>query len=205
MRALRTPGLFLFLRPLVVAHPHDPAVPPQDLETAQWYDEEVRPHEAALRAWLRARFPSLADPDDLLQESYMRLLRARETGQVTNARAFLFTTIRNAALDVLRRGRVLTMEPLVTAGASSLLEDRPGVAESVSRAQEIEILHEAIRALPERCREIMILQKIHNLSNREIAQRLGLSINTVNAQMVIGLMRCRAYLRERGVVRGRRP
>ena len=44
-----------------------------------------------------------------------------------------------------------------------------------------------------------------NSPHREIADRLGISINTVNAQMVIGLMRCRAYLRERGVLRGQQP
>ena len=178
-------------------------MPPQDIESARWYDEEVRPHAAALRAWLRAQFPSLLDPDDLVQESYLRLLRMRESGgSVVNTRAFLFTTARNVALDLVRRDRVVTMESLVTAAPSSVIEVRHDVAESVSRAQEIEILHEAIRALPDRCREIVTLQKIHALSNREIAERLGLSVNTVNAQMVIGLMRCRAYLRERGVLRG---
>ena len=59
-------------------------VPPQDLETARWYDEEFRPHAPALRAWLRAQFPSLLDPDDLVQESYLRLLRARNSGMTAN-------------------------------------------------------------------------------------------------------------------------
>jgi RNA polymerase sigma-70 factor (ECF subfamily) len=178
-------------------------VPPQDIETARWYDEEVRPHAEGLRAWLGAQFPSLLDLDDLLQESYLRLLRTRQTGSaIANTRAFLFTTARNVALDRVRRNRVVTMEGLVNAPPSSVIEARHDVAENVSRAQEIEILHEAIRALPDRCREIVTLQKIHALSNREIADRLGLSVNTVNAQMVIGLTRCRAYLRERGVLRG---
>lgn len=179
-------------------------MPPQDLETARWYDEEVRPHAAALRAWLRAQFPSLVDPDDLVQESYLRLLRARGSGTIANTRAFLFTTARNVALDLVRRNRVVATEALVTAAPSSVIEERHDVAESVSRAQEIEILHEAIRQLPERCREIVTLQRIHGLSNRQIGERLGLSVHTVNAQMVIGLMRCRAYLSERGVLRGGR-
>ena len=171
----------------------------QDSEIAGWYAKEIRPHEAGLRSWLRARFPALADPEDLLQESFLRLLRARERGHVSNPKAFLFATARNAALDLFRRQNVISMEPLVSESASFVQEDRPSVPEIVSRSQEIEILHEAIKALPPRCREIMTLQKIHGFSNRRIAERLGISINTVNAQLVIGLVRCRAYLRERGV------
>lgn len=179
-------------------------MPPPDLETARWFDEEVRPHALELRAWLRARFPSLADADDLVQESYLRVLRARGKGTIENTRAFLFTTARNVALDLVRRNQAVTTEALVNAGPSSVIEESQDVAEWVSRTQEIEILHEAIRALPARCQEIVTLQRIHGLSNRAIAELLGISINTVNAQMVIGLMRCRTYLSERGVLRGGR-
>ena len=140
------------------------------------------------------------DPDDLVQESYLRLLRARDTRTIANTRAFLFTTARNVALDLVRRNRVAPTETLVSVEPSSVLMEGRDVAEDVSLAQEIEILHESIRRLPVRCREIMTLQKIHGLSNRQIADRLGLSVHTVNAQMVIGLMRCRAYLSERGVL-----
>ncbi|MCX6954594.1 MAG: RNA polymerase sigma factor [Verrucomicrobia bacterium] len=185
--------------------PTPDSMPPQDAETARWFEEHVRPHESGLRAWLRSQFPSLRDADDLVQDSFIRLLRAREQGPVVNPRAFLFTTARNAALDRYRHDRVVVMEPLVSPGVSSVEEERCDVAEAVSRTQEIEILHQAIQSLPGRCREIMTLQKIHGLSNREIAHRLGLSINTVNAQMVNGLVRCRDYLRERGVLRGRQP
>jgi RNA polymerase sigma-70 factor (ECF subfamily) len=177
-------------------------VPPRDPETANWFDQEVRPHEAGLRAWLQSRFSHVADPDDLMQESYMRLIRARATGAVLNTKAFLFATARNAAFDIFRRSRVITMEPLISLPASSVEGDACDVAEAVSRSQEIEILHESIQALPPRCREIMTLQKMHGLSNREVAERLGISINTVNAQIVIGLARCRRFLRERGVLRG---
>ncbi|MBI2497428.1 MAG: RNA polymerase subunit sigma-24, partial [Opitutae bacterium] len=50
-------------------------MPTPDADFARWFAEEVQPHEPALRAWLRNRFPTLVDPDDLVQESYARLLR----------------------------------------------------------------------------------------------------------------------------------
>ena len=173
-------------------------------DQARWFAEEVQPHESALRSWLHSKFPTLTDVDDLVQETYARILRAHETDKLANPKAYLFTIARNAALDLFRRNRKFTIEPLVNEGPLCVIEDRPDAAEALSNSQEFEILRHAIDALPARCRQIMTLQKIQGLSNREIARRLGLSINTVNAQLVIGLMRCREYLRARGVLRGRR-
>lgn len=68
-------------------------------EHTRWFVEEVQPHESSLRSYLRCMFPSLPDIDDLVQESYARLIRAREAGRVSYVKAFPFTTARNAALD----------------------------------------------------------------------------------------------------------
>ena len=52
---------------------------------------------------------------------------------------------------------------------------RPGVGDLVIRRQELDLLAEAVRSLPERCRQVFLLRKIQNLSQREIALRLGIS------------------------------
>ena len=70
---------------------------------SRWFTEEVQPHEPALRAYLQARFPTLGDQDDLVQETYTRLLRAQANGGVRYPKAFLFTAARNAAFDLFRR------------------------------------------------------------------------------------------------------
>ena len=44
---------------------------------ARWFADEVKPHERSLRAYLRSVFPGFPDVDDLVQESYVRLIRAR--------------------------------------------------------------------------------------------------------------------------------
>lgn len=59
------------------------------------------------------------------------------------------------------------------------------------------MLAEAMRSLPVRCREVLILRKIHGLAQKEIAQRLGISENTVESLVSRGLRRCASYLRPR--------
>lgn len=174
----------------------------QPSEKSRWLMEEVCPHEPALRAYLRSSFPTLTDLDDLVQETYARLLRAKSAGKVDHARSYLFATARNAALDLFRRGRIVSIVGIADVERLGVLEDGPSAAETVNHDQELEILAEAIRALPERCRQVLVLRKISGLSHRAIAEKLGISENTVNAQVTIGVIRCREFLRARGVIKG---
>ena len=176
-------------------------VPPTDPKTARWFSEEVQPHESELRAYLRAKFSSHLDIDDLVQETYARLLQAREQAPLRSAKAYLFTTARNAAFDFFRRRKIAAIDGIAEIELLPVFEDRPGVAEAVCHDQELQLLAEAIQALPERCRRVLTLRKLHGLSHREIAQRLGIAENTVNAQVAIGVLRLRDYLRARGVTK----
>ena len=173
-------------------------MPPPDSELARWFAEEVQPHEPALRAWLAGRFPTLTDPQDLVQDAYARLLRARETGSIACARAFLFVTARNLALNQLRHLRHERPEGMAEIDASSVLDEGAAIPESVSRAEDLQILIHAIQSLPDRCRQVVTLRKIYGLSQQEVAARLNISEHTVEAQGAIGLRKCIEYFRSHG-------
>jgi len=180
-------------------------MPPPDPEIARWFAEEVQPHEAALRAWLRNRFPTLKDADDLVQESYTRLLRTRHTGSIACARAFLFVTARNLALNQLRHLRHERPEGITELDASGVLDERTAIPESLARAEDLQLLIHAIQSLPDRCRQVVTLRKIYGFSQREVALRLHISEHTVEAQGAIGLRKCIEYFRRNGYSRGFRP
>ena len=73
-------------------------MPPPDSELGQWFATHVHPHKPMLRAWLRSRFRTETDLDDVLQKSYPRLLCARERGKVASPKAFLFAIACNLTL-----------------------------------------------------------------------------------------------------------
>jgi RNA polymerase sigma factor (sigma-70 family) len=178
-------------------------MPQPDPEIVRWFAEEVQPHEPALRAWLRSRFPTLKDADDLVQESYARLLRTRQTGSIACAKAFLFVTARNLALNQLRHLRHERPEGVTELDASGVLDSGVAIPDSVARAEDLQLLIHAIQSLPDRCRQIMTLRKIYGLSQKEVAARLGISEHTVEAQGAIGLRKCIEYFRRHGY--GRSP
>lgn len=169
-------------------------------EHTAWFSSEVQPHRDALRSYMLARFPTVRDVDDLVQECLVRVLRAREKGPIALPKALLFATARNLAVDVLRRERVVAFEPIPESAESVEFTDTIDVAEIVSKQQEIALLTEAIQTLPDRCRQVFTLRAAYGLSQREISQRLGISENTVEKQLVKGARRCTAFFAARGLV-----
>lgn len=173
-----------------------------EAEISRWFECEVQPHEPALRAYLQARFPTLGEHDDLVQESYTRLLRERARGEVRHPRAFLFTAARNAAYDLFRRRGAKPTEAVTEAIELTALSEQPGTAEQFDQRLELEVLAEAVRALPERCRQVIMLRYLDNLTYKEIGVQLGISPETVKVHMAKGMRRCAAFFADRGLIEG---
>jgi len=175
-------------------------VPPQNLEQARWFTEEIQPHERSLRSYLQRTLPSLYDVDDVVQDCFSRILRAREKGQVRSPRPLLFTIARNAVRDFFHQRSRVELVPINESTDLPVLDHGPGLLESICRRQELALLAQAIDSLPERCREVVLLRKIKGLSQRQIAQTLGISEHTVEALAAKGARRCADYLRRHGVI-----
>ncbi len=168
-------------------------------ELDRWFREEVQVHQDALRAWIRARFPGLSDCDNIVQESLTRVWRARGTQEISAARALLYTTAHNLAVDQLRRQKIVPIEAITELADLPVYEERPSPAESTALHQELELLTQAIQSLPEKCRQVLTLRKIYGLSQKEIAAQLGISEHTVEAQVGNGMRRVAAYLASLGL------
>lgn len=176
----------------------------QKSEQTRWFAEEVQPHESLLRSWLRGLFPSLSDMDDLVQESYARLIRARAAGKVEHAKAYLFTTARNVAHDIFRRRKIVHIESVADFASLPVIDERPSVADAISRQQELEFLAKAVGTLPDRCRQTLTLRLLYGLSHKEIATELKISEHTVKAQLAKGMRRCTDFFEEHGILNASR-
>jgi RNA polymerase sigma factor (sigma-70 family) len=169
-------------------------------EQARWFAVHVQSHEAMLRAWLRSRFGTQVPLDDLIHDAYIKVWKARATGELQAPKAFLFATARNLALDHLRRHTISHAIDLGEDDLSNVLDEQEAVPETVARNQELALLTEAIQLLPSRCRQVFTLRAVYGMTQRAIGEHLGISDKTVAAQLSIGVAKCAEYVlrRQRG-------
>lgn len=181
----------------VVNVPLPTTTPSASAEQARWLAEEIQPHEAALRGYLRSKFPSI-DTDDVVQESYLKILKARTTGRLSSAKAFLFAVARNTAINVFRRRQFYSDTTVNELPAWRVLDGGLDAAESANAQFQLELAIEAIGTLPKRCREVVTLIILDRLGYAEIATRLGLSEATVRVQTAKGIQKIADFIREKG-------
>lgn len=152
-----------------------------------WVASEVLPHEGAVRAWLRRAFADRAEIDDVIQEAYCRLSTLTDVAHIDNPRAYLFQSARNIVLEQMRRARIVRIDALTEMDAANIMDDEPSPERIAAGRRELARVKALMDALPDRCRTILQLRKIHGLSQREIALRLGVSENVVENDAARGL------------------
>lgn len=168
---------------------------PPSSDNDPWFAENLLPHEPLLRAWLQSRFGQRLAINDIIQEAYLRVLRARATDPVMAPKAFLFATARNLALNAVRAAKVRGEHGGAPLDDSELLDESPSAHEVLARYEELEILTRAIQSLPDRCRQIVTLRKVYGMPPAEIARKMDISVRTVNAQLSVGINRCADFVR----------
>lgn len=132
--------------------------------------------------------------EDIVQELFTKIWEEkRELVMSESIRFYLFTAVRNNCISHLRKEK---RSPEVgweeeTAAEIPIV---PGQKEDYRS-----LLLLAIEALPPKCREIFLLSRMGNLSYKEIAEFLGLSVKTVENQLGKALKIMRNILREHGI------
>ena len=138
-----------------------------------WYGPLVGTAERMLR--------DRAVAEELVQDVMLELWRRRETLAADgSAQAYLFQATRNRVLNHLRHLRIEQRSEPEIRGESS---PSPR-ADSALVHEELDVaVQKAVQALPDRCREVFELSRVHGLKYAEIAKTLGISVKTVEAQM----------------------
>ncbi|WP_129778542.1 RNA polymerase sigma factor [Peristeroidobacter soli] len=151
-----------------------------------WFAREILVHEAALVRYLSRTWPNRDEIHDLRQETYIRVYEAAQKALPYAAKSFLFTTARHLMADRLRRGRIVSMEAVGDLDTLNVPIAEASPEQRLNARQELMQLARAFSILPPKCREVVWLRRVDELSQKEVASRLSISEKTVESHVMKG-------------------
>lgn len=117
--------------------------------------------------------------EDIVQDCFVELWeRMNDEKNVSSVKSYLYMMVRNRCLDTLKKDNQIdyNVSPSDLAG---VIQDEEAEGRSLIEAR----LWTAIDSLPEKCREVFLLSKRDGLKYKEIADKLNISIKTVENQV----------------------
>ena len=145
---------------------------------------------AYARRWVAA--PDVAE--DLVQDFFVRLwMNSSKLEISTSLKSYLFTSVRNTAVNHLKHVKVKEQYGIRTMQAFQ--QDDPGDWE-FSEPELTELIEKGMEKLPPRCREIFIMSRFEGKDNAKIAETLGISKRTVELQISNALKVLRVELKD---------
>ena len=155
-------------------------------ERAAWLGRHVIPHEPELRNWLRRRPVAGLDVDDIVQEVYTRLVALYAVDHIDNPKTYAFQVASSVMINHIRRLKVVAIDSVASFEHLDVADDGASPERVLADRDELRRLDETLAALPARVAEVFRLRRIEGLSQREVAQRLGLAESTVEKHMARG-------------------
>jgi RNA polymerase sigma factor (sigma-70 family) len=152
---------------------------------------------AGLYRFLQRRLQNAQNVEDLAQETYLRLLRASDLGQVKFPQAYLYRVALNVMYEfqVRERGREVSFDSETVAQLAERVIDESAAPEAAcEESLRNSRLQEAIAELPKMQRAVLRLAMQQSLSHAEIGQQLGISVSTVRNHLYRAIDFCRHRL-----------
>ncbi|MEI2739399.1 MAG: RNA polymerase sigma-70 factor [Chitinophagaceae bacterium] len=129
---------------------------------------------------------------NIVQDSFIKYWdRQNDFNNESSVKTFLYVTVRNACLNVVRHEGV---EKKYAEIQEHKHNEEEKVLEHIIRAEVLGEIHKAIEELPQGCRQVLKLAYFESMKNDEIAGQLGVSVNTVKTQKARALQLLRLKL-----------
>jgi RNA polymerase sigma-70 factor (ECF subfamily) len=156
------------------------------------FEEAMLPHLDAAHNLARWLLRNEQDAQDVVQEAYLRAFKSFGGFHGSNGRAWLLTIVRNTSYTLLKKNKTVDLTTTFDEEIHASSYESVSPATILERAEDAELIREAMDELPAEFREILALRHQEGLSYKEIADITQIPPGTVMSR----LARARAKLRE---------
>ena len=154
------------------------------------FEDVVLPHLDAAYRLARWLLRNEHDAEDAVQEASLRAFRYFGTYSAGNSRAWFLCIVRNTCRGWHGHSGQAPSDPF-DEELHSQIARQPTPETLLLQTDDVAVIERALRALPDRYRELLVLRELEGLSYREVADVLDVPIGTVMS----GLSRARQALR----------
>ncbi|MEM7373963.1 MAG: RNA polymerase sigma-70 factor [Bacteroidota bacterium] len=136
-----------------------------------------------------------AQADEVVQEVFAQLWEKRSTINIQSSlKSYLFRAVHNHCLNLIKHQKV--RETYRTHVEANRAEFQVDETDSMIEVDIKESIMEGIASLPKQCAKVFRMNRLEGFKYREIAEKLGISQKTVEAQMAKAMRRMRVYLKD---------
>ena len=176
-------------QPLAEFTPEQIPSGPKTAFVADLYTQQATP----LVKYLTARFRNPEEAQEIAQEAWLRFYRLPAPENLQNAKAFLFQTASNLAIDRARRAS-LEQRYLDQEAKEPTRDESPTVEQAMQSREELELIEHALSQLPLKCRQAFVMHRVSGLSYPGIAEALAVSTSMVEKYIIQALKHFRSTL-----------
>ena len=161
------------------------------------FEQAMLPHLDAAHNLARWLLRNEQDAQDVVQEAYLRAFKSFAGFRGTSGRAWLLTIVRNTSYTLLKKNRAADLTTPFDEEIHASGHESASPATLLERAEDSELIKNAMEELPAEFREILILRHQESLSYNEIGETLKIPIGTVMSRLARARGKLKEYLAAR--------
>lgn len=164
---------------------------------AQLYSDLYDKYRSELVHYLQGQWRKPPeDAADIAQQAFERFMSVAEPEGIAQPRAYLFQLVRNLVVDGLRRDKVRSEHALREEQQEEAASGDCPLGAAIG-GEQLLILQQVIEKLPAKRRRAFVLNRVYQMSYREIAEEMGISPDSVKKHVMRALETCQKHLQNR--------
>ncbi len=178
----------------------------RDIKITEWFGQYGR----RLLAFVRSKIQDIEVAEDTAQDVWLQLTRQQDLEEIEQIGNWLFTAARNRVTDYYRKKKTVPFSQIARESGENqednaeLSDDlvfdhwlEQNLPDALLETQEFwDELNRALEQLPVEQREVFVTHELNDIPFREMAEKTGLSINTLLARKRYAVLRLREHFED---------
>jgi RNA polymerase sigma factor (sigma-70 family) len=145
-------------------------------------------------------FKTPQEIEDIVQEAFVKVIEAKQHRKIEHPKAYMYQTVKNLSLNRIAKSDYRLTDTIGDAVGDTaygpVLQVTATMEEQFESRERFELFCRAVRQLPIKCQRVYIMRRVYGYSQKEIAEKMDISIKTVEAHLTKAIVRCTDFMDE---------